>query len=73
MRGSGAWPGPQMLMALLLGMLDAALGRVATGAAVGRIVAVRQGNLLATSFHPELTGDGRIHAYFCGMVKAARQ
>jgi 5'-phosphate synthase pdxT subunit len=45
------------------------LGRVSTGAAAGRIVAVRQDNLLATSFHPELTGDGRIHAYFCEMVR----
>jgi 5'-phosphate synthase pdxT subunit len=45
------------------------LGRVSTGAAAGRIVAVRQANLLATSFHPELTGDGRIHAYFCDMVR----
>jgi 5'-phosphate synthase pdxT subunit len=27
-------------------------------------VAVRQGHLLATSFHPELTGDGRMHAFF---------
>ena len=35
----------------------------------GRVVAVRQGPLLATSFHPELTGDGRIHAYFCDMVR----
>jgi 5'-phosphate synthase pdxT subunit len=47
----------------------AALGRVRGGAGAGRIVAVRQGNLLATSFHPELTGDGRIHAYFCDMVR----
>lgn len=31
----------------------------------GRIVAARQGRLLATSFHPELTGDGRLHRYFC--------
>jgi 5'-phosphate synthase pdxT subunit len=46
-----------------------ALGRVSTGEAAGRIVAVRQGNLLATSFHPELTGDGRIHAYFCDIVR----
>jgi pyridoxal 5'-phosphate synthase pdxT subunit len=30
----------------------------------GRIVAARQGNLLATSFHPELTGDARIHELF---------
>ncbi|MDQ2748478.1 MAG: pyridoxal 5'-phosphate synthase glutaminase subunit PdxT [Actinomycetota bacterium] len=47
------------------------LGRVKAGAAAGRIVAVRQQNLLATSFHPELTGDGRIHAYFCDMVRNA--
>jgi len=30
----------------------------------GRVVAVRQGNLLATSFHPELTRDDRLHRYF---------
>ena len=36
-----------------------------------RIVAVQQGNLLATSFHPELTGDLRIHRYFVEMVRAA--
>ncbi|WP_037606494.1 pyridoxal 5'-phosphate synthase glutaminase subunit PdxT [Streptacidiphilus rugosus] len=35
------------------------------------VVAVRQGNLLATSFHPELTGDHRVHAYFVDMVRAA--
>ena len=45
------------------------LGRVSSGQSAGRIVAVRQGHLLATSFHPELTGDGRIHAYFCEMAK----
>jgi 5'-phosphate synthase pdxT subunit len=56
-----------------IGPAATALGRVSTGAAAGRIVAVRQGNLLATSFHPELTGDGRIHAYFSGMVSAAGQ
>lgn len=33
-----------------------------------RIVAARQGNLLATSFHPELTGDDRFHRYFLSMV-----
>ena len=37
--------------------------------AAGRIVAVRHGHLLATSFHPELTGDPRIHALFVGMVR----
>ena len=36
-----------------------------------RIVAVRQGNLLATSFHPELTSDLRFHQYFVEMVKLA--
>ena len=35
----------------------------------GRIVAVRQGQLLATAFHPELTPDRRIHELFVGIVK----
>ena len=39
------------------------------GAAAGRAVAVRQGAVLATSFHPEITGDLRVHALFCGMVR----
>ena len=34
----------------------------------GEIVAARQGNLLATSFHPELSGDPRIHRYFADMA-----
>lgn len=34
----------------------------------GRIVAVRQGRLMATSFHPELTRDDRLHRYFLDMV-----
>jgi 5'-phosphate synthase pdxT subunit len=34
-------------------------------------VAIRQGHLLATSFHPELTGDLRIHKYFIDRVAAA--
>ncbi len=40
----------------------------------GRPVAARQGNLLATAFHPELTPDDRLHAYFLEMmaVKAAK-
>jgi 5'-phosphate synthase pdxT subunit len=37
--------------------------------AEGRIVAVRQGNLLATSFHPEITGDTRVHRLFVEMVR----
>lgn len=45
------------------------LGTVDGGPGAGRIVAVRQGNLLATSFHPELTGDVRVHSYFADMVR----
>jgi pyridoxal 5'-phosphate synthase pdxT subunit len=41
----------------------------AAGLPAGRIVAVRQGGLLATSFHPELAGDARVHALFVQMVK----
>ena len=37
----------------------------------GRIVAARQGRLLATSFHPELTADHRMHALFARMVLGA--
>ena len=35
----------------------------------GRIVAVRQGPVIATSFHPELTRDGRIHQLFTEIVR----
>ena len=34
----------------------------------GRIVAAQQGQLLATSFHPELTGDNRFHKYFISLI-----
>jgi 5'-phosphate synthase pdxT subunit len=36
-------------------------------------VAVRQGTVLAISFHPELTDDSRLHAYFVDMVKTAER
>ncbi len=39
------------------------------GPAAGRIVAIRQGTLLATSFHPEITGDTRVHELFVRIVK----
>jgi 5'-phosphate synthase pdxT subunit len=45
------------------------LARVATGPAAGRIVAVRQGDLVATSFHPELAGDLRVHQFFVATVR----
>lgn len=38
------------------------------GRANGRIVAVRQGRMLATSFHPEVTGDRRVHKLFVDML-----
>jgi 5'-phosphate synthase pdxT subunit len=37
--------------------------------AAGRVVAVRQGSVIATAFHPELTGDGRVHALFAELVR----
>ena len=37
----------------------------------GRVVAVEQGNLLGTSFHPEMTDDYRFHARFLDRVRAA--
>lgn len=45
------------------------LGAVPGPDEAGRIVAVRQGGLMATSFHPELTGDTRIHRLFVDIVK----
>jgi 5'-phosphate synthase pdxT subunit len=46
---------------------DAGDGVDVLARAAGRIVAVRQGALLATSFHPEVTGDTRVHELFVGM------
>lgn len=40
--------------------------------AAGHIVAVRQGAALATAFHPEMTGDRRIHQLFVDIVTGAR-
>jgi 5'-phosphate synthase pdxT subunit len=37
----------------------------------GTMVAAREGRWLATSFHPELTGDDRFHRYFLEMVREA--
>lgn len=34
----------------------------------GQAVLVREGTVLAGTFHPELTSDGRVHRYFCGMI-----
>jgi 5'-phosphate synthase pdxT subunit len=45
------------------------LARVGAGDAAGRIVAVRQDRLMATSFHPEVEDDGRIHQVFIDLVR----
>lgn len=45
------------------------LATIDSGEAAGRIVAVRQGNLMATSFHPEVGNDLRIHRYFVDYVR----
>ena len=45
------------------------LAQVEGGPADGRIVAVRQGPLMATSFHPEMGGGDRIHRLFLDLVK----
>jgi 5'-phosphate synthase pdxT subunit len=45
------------------------IARVSRGGDDGTIVAVRQGLLMATAFHPELTGDTRVHEMFVEMVR----
>ncbi len=45
------------------------LARVHHGDAAGRIVAVREGHLMATSFHPEVGGDSRVHQLFVDLVR----
>ncbi|KAF1988928.1 pyridoxine [Aulographum hederae CBS 113979] len=59
------------IMARLPGNANALSKNEATAADVGEegdIIAVRQGNVFATSFHPELTGDARIHGWWLGEV-----
>ena len=49
------------------------LARVPDGAgeSAGTVVAVQQGVTMATSFHPEVTGDLRIHRHFVDVVRGA--
>jgi 5'-phosphate synthase pdxT subunit len=58
-----------------VGALVQVLARVdrdsTAGAAAGRIVAVRQGNLVATSFHPEVGEDSRVHGLFVDLVRGS--
>ncbi len=48
------------------------LARVESGEHKGAVVAVKQGNVLATSFHPELTNDLRFHKYFINLVNQSK-
>lgn len=57
------------------GPVVAAVGEGATPLATlsdGRVVAVEQGNLLGTSFHPELSGEHRFHEYFLSKIRSRR-
>jgi 5'-phosphate synthase pdxT subunit len=47
------------------------LARVREGEAAGRIVAVRQQHLLATSFHPEVGGDPRVHQLLVDLIRTS--
>ncbi|KQY64212.1 MULTISPECIES: pyridoxal 5'-phosphate synthase glutaminase subunit PdxT [unclassified Nocardioides] len=49
------------------------LARVEGGEAAGRIVAVRERNVMATSFHPEVGKDDRIHRYFVDLVTTSQR
>lgn len=69
-------PGPPVHAAFIrapwvesIGPAAQVIATIASGPAAGRIVGVRQGALLATSFHPEITGDGRIHDLFVSIVR----
>ena len=70
------WPADSWVEAVgpdvrVLATVPAAPGAPGGAGGAARIVAVRQGNLLATSFHPELTGDIRVHGYFVEIVTAS--
>ena len=59
--------GSAVAAAVALTLISTAAAAQAPGAA--RIVAVRSGKLLATSFHPEVTGEQRIHELFIQMIR----
>jgi 5'-phosphate synthase pdxT subunit len=65
-------PDPQPYHAVFIRapLIEAVFGNARSLASLpdGRIVAARQGRLLATSFHPELTADDRFHRYFCWLA-----
>ncbi|MFZ9693214.1 MAG: pyridoxal 5'-phosphate synthase glutaminase subunit PdxT [Candidatus Nanopelagicales bacterium] len=48
------------------------LARVTLDDGIQRVVAVRQGNVIATSFHPEISEEMQVHSYFLDVVRQAR-
>lgn len=63
---------PVEVMATLPGRSRKMIGKIAASGIdeeVGDIVAVKQGNVFGTSFHPELTGDARIHIWWLKEVR----
>lgn len=53
--------------------ISSADGAEILAAVDGKSVVARQGNILVTAFHPELTSDARVHGYFLDMVRAAEE
>lgn len=53
--------------------ISSADGAEILAAVDGMAVAARQGNMIVTAFHPELTSDARVHGYFLDMVRAAEE
>ncbi|MGB8380475.1 MAG: pyridoxal 5'-phosphate synthase glutaminase subunit PdxT [Dermatophilaceae bacterium] len=73
--GYAGWPAPLHVVFIRAPWVEdvgegvEVLGRIEGGRADGRIVAVRQNALLATAFHPEVTGDLRVHEQFLALVR----
>lgn len=66
--------GPPVHAAFIRAPIVESVGERVTALAAlddGRVVAVRQGNLLGTSFHPEITGELRFHRAFLDLIVAA--
>jgi 5'-phosphate synthase pdxT subunit len=66
----GARRGPYHAIFIRAPLIEAVRGNARTLATLpdGSIVAAQEGHLLATSFHPELTGDDRLHRYFLSLI-----
>jgi 5'-phosphate synthase pdxT subunit len=68
---TGAEGGKKKLPVEVLGVYKGEGQQGAAEDGKGDVVAVRQGNVFGTSFHPELTGDVRIHVWWLGQVLQA--